>query len=380
LVLGGLLVYFGGDAIAWRLMLALFLVPTLFYGMLFFGQAMPKSAATQQGLRIGEMFRDVGLLGALVVCLLLSQFFGGLGLPAVAAYGLAGAGVVAVGVLTRGSLGSWLLFVLFVAHLMVGAVELGTDSWISNITGNLLTPAQGQILFVFTSAVMFGLRFCAGTIERLGLSPVGILLVSALLACVGLNLAAGIDSFAGALLALTVYAVGKTFFWPTMLAVASDRFPRTGAIAISMMGGIGMLAAGVVGGPGLGYAKDRFAGAELQRSDAALYATAQAGTPSSFLIFDAVRGIDGKQLSAANDKLAAVRAEQAKVGQTDPAAALAQLAPAERTLVQASIAGDRQTLRVDSVIPAAMAVLYLLLALWFQSRGGYRVLQLDSRP
>jgi hypothetical protein len=141
-----------------------------------------------------------------------------------------------------------------------------------------------------------------------------------------------------------------------------------------------MLAAGVVGGPGLGYAKDRFAGAELQRSDAALYATAQAGTPSSFLIFDAVRGIDGKQLSAANDKLAAVRAEQAKVGQTDPAAALAQLAPAERTLVQASIAGDRQTLRVDSVIPAAMAVLYLLLALWFQSRGGYRVLQLDSRP
>ena len=59
--------------------------------------------------------------------------------------------------------------------------------------------------------------------------------------------------------ALTVYGVGKTFFWPTMLAVASDRFPRTGAVAISIMGGIGMMSAGLIGGPGLGYAKDRFA-------------------------------------------------------------------------------------------------------------------------
>lgn len=59
----------------------------------------------------------------------------------------------------------------------------------------------------------------------------------------------GITSFTGALLALSVYAVGKTFFWPTMLAVASDRFPRTGAIAMSIMGGIGMMSAGLIGGP-----------------------------------------------------------------------------------------------------------------------------------
>jgi MFS family permease len=379
LVIGGLICYFAPADVSWQLLLALFVVPTLFYGLLFFGQAMPKSAATQKGLGIGEMFRDVGVLGALVVCLLLSQFFGGLGLPPAAAYGLAGAGVVAVGVLTKFAAGSWLLFVLFLAHLLIGAVELGTDSWINSITGNLLTPAQGQILFVFTSALMFGLRFCAGWIERCGLSPIGILLVSAVLACVGLNLSAGIETFAGALLALAVYALGKTFFWPTMLAVASDRFPRTGAIAISIMGGIGMLAAGVVGGPGLGYAKDRFAGAELQRADAALYAKAQAATPSAFLVFEAVRGIDGKQLSAANDKLGAARAELAKGGDHDPSHALARLSADERTLVQSSIAGDRQTLRVDSLIPATLAVIYLLLALWFKSRGGYRVLTIDEQ-
>ena len=377
LVLGGLSVYFLGDSWHWKTLLILFLVPMGFYGVLFLGQSMPKSAARDQGLSFGTMFRDVGVLGALVVCALLSQFFGdGLGLPAWLSYGVAGGLLVAAGIVTRFSLGAWLLFSLFVAHLLIGAVELGTDSWIGNITGNLLTPGQGQILFVFTSAIMFGLRFCAGFLEkRIGLSPIGILLVSAVLACLGLNLAAGIQTFVGALLALAVYALGKTFFWPTMLAVASDRFPRTGAIAISMMGGIGMLSAGVLGGPGLGYAKDRFAGAELRAADPAIHAAFVAETPSRFLTFDEVHGIDGKKLGAVQQKLESVRKD---LGAADPAAALDRLAAADRTVLKASIEGDRKTLRADSFIPAAMAVIYLLLALYFRVIGGYRALTIDG--
>ena len=61
---------------------------------------------------------------------------------------------------------------LFITHALLGAVELGTDSWIQNITGNILTPAQGKILFVFTSLLMFSLRFCADFIEKhLKVSP-----------------------------------------------------------------------------------------------------------------------------------------------------------------------------------------------------------------
>ncbi len=59
---------------------------------------------------------------------------------------------------------------------------------------------------------------------------------------VGPLLTSRIETFTGAMFALLDYGVGKTFFWPTMLAVASDRFPQTGAIAISIMGGIGMMA------------------------------------------------------------------------------------------------------------------------------------------
>jgi hypothetical protein len=369
-----------GETWHWKTLLILFLVPTAFYGLLFLGQHTPKSEARQQGLGFAAMFREVGVLGALVICYLLSQFFAGaLGLPSWLGYALAGGLVIAAGVMTNFALGSWLLFVLFVAHLLVGAVELGTDFWAPDVTGNLTTKEYGTVVFMFTSLVMFTLRFFAGFIERkAGLSPVGILLVSAIIACIGLNLASGMETLGGALLAMGVYAVGKTFFWPTMLAVGSDRFPRTGAIAISMMGGIGMLSAGVIGGPGLGYAKDRFAGAELRAADPAVYARYEPEQSSSFLLFAEVKGIDGKKLGAVQQRLADARAELAKAGVTDMQQALGRLTAEERTVLAASIAGDRKTLRVDSVIPAAMAVIFLALALYFRSIGGYRALRIEA--
>ena len=297
LIIGGVLGWILDDKLklSWQIQLSLYLIPTIAYGLMFLGQHMPKSEASKKGLSFGEMFKDVGILGSLIVCYLLVLFFqGALGLSPTAAYCIAGALLIVVSVITKFSIGSVLLFVLFLAHALVGAVELGTDGWIQNITGNILSSEQGKILFVFTSALMFSLRFCANFIEKkIGLSPVGILLVCAVLACVGLNLVSAITTFAGALLALTVYAVGKTFFWPTMLAVASDRFPRTGAIAISIMGGIGMLSAGMIGSPGLGYAKDRFAGEALNQSNPAAYAQYKAATPSKFLIFSEVNGLDG---------------------------------------------------------------------------------------
>lgn len=382
LVLGGAIGWMlgGPDGWSWQMQLGLFLVPTVIYGLMFMGQHMPKSEASEQGLSLGEMFKDVGLLGGAVICFLLTLFFSGaMGLSDTVAYLISGALLLCIGAITQFSIGSVILFVLFVAHALVGAVELGTDSWAQNITGNILTPEQGKILFIWTSAIMFFLRFCADFIERrLKLSPVGILLVCSVLALVGLNLVSGIETFVGAMLALSVYAVGKTFFWPTMLAVASDRFPRTGAIAISIMGGIGMLSGGLVGSEGLGYAKDRFAGAALQESNAALYEEYKAEAPSDFLFFGEVYGLDGKKLGAVQDKLGAARAELAEAGNTDPQAALDQLTEDERTVHAASIAGDRKTLVADSAIPGAMAVIFLLLMLYFRNIGGYRRLTVEE--
>ena len=377
----------------WKARLALFLIPTAIYGLMFLGQHMPKSEASEKGLSLGEMFKDVGMAGSAVVAFLLALFVkDGLG-PLLSGFtgseffgfteNVPGASQtwfyvsIAVGVvvwlafsdLSRWATGSLLLLVLFIAHALVGAVELGTDGWIQSITNNLFGEGRGAQLFVLASIMMFSLRFCANFIEKkIGLSPVGILLSCAILACIGLNLISASTSLTLVGGAVLVYAVGKTFYWPTMLAVASDRFPRTGAVAISMMGGIGMMSAGLIGSPGLGYAKDRFAGAELQK-DMALYAQYKAATPSKWLFFEKVNGIDGKKLGEVKSALSQVRKADPK-GTLD--AALDKLQPDQKTVLVSDMTGDRETLVADSFLPATMAAIYLALLLYFKALGGYK--------
>ena len=381
--------------IHWKYQFALFLIPTALYGLMFLGQSFPKSEASQKGLSLGEMFKDVGILGGGVACFLIAQFFSTLIGPwlgtlfepdqaslvaSIIGYAIGGALLVGIALITRFSLGSVMLFVLFVAHALVGAVELGTDSWIQNITGNLLTSGEGKLLFVFTSLLMFVLRFCSEFIEKkIGLSPVGILFVCAVLACLGLLMTSRIETFLWALVALTVYGVGKTFFWPTMLAVASDRFPRTGAIAISMMGGIGMMSAGLIGAPGLGFSKDRFAGEALEKVNPTAFVEFKAEKPSKFmpLILEPATGLDGKKLGAVQEKLTKAREALIKAGK-DPQAAMAQLPPEEQDVLKASITGDRKTLVADAFIPGAMAAIYLGLLVYFATIGGYKPVHITS--
>jgi MFS family permease len=342
----------------WKMQLALYLIPTVGYGLMFLGQKMPKSEASEKGAKLGEMLKDVGLLGVLVVAYLISLFCAGpLGLPQAAGYAVGGALLIAVGVMTKFSIGSILLFVLFITHALIGAVELGTDGWIQNITGNLFTSEQGKFLFIWTSAIMFSLRFCAHWIEKnLKLSPVGLLVVCSVLAVIGLQLASVMQTFTMALIALGIYAVGKTFFWPTMLAVVSDRYPRTGAVAMSIMGGIGMLSAGLIGGPGLGYSKDRYAAEALKASSPAVYESVKVAEPSKFLFLEPVKAIDGKKLA---------EAKEAKTPTAD-----------QKAIVAADQQGDRKTLAADSFIPAAMAIIFIVILLYFKSIGGYKVLTL----
>ena len=68
MILGGMVGWFlGGDGgWGWKTQLALYLVPTLVYGVMFMGQKFPQSEATAKGLKFGEMLKDVGILGGLL--------------------------------------------------------------------------------------------------------------------------------------------------------------------------------------------------------------------------------------------------------------------------------------------------------------------------
>src|SRR5262249_43365289 len=186
----------------WMVQMTLFLVPVLLYGALLVGQRVPRSEAQEAGVSMSTM---------------LVQFV------------------------------SPILLLLLFIHALVGYVELGTDSWIGKITGQIMGEgALGRLFFVYTSALMFTLRFFAGPLERV-LTPLGLLFACAVIACGGLVLVGNAEGVLMCLLAVTVYGLGKTFFWPTMLAVASERFPRGGAMVLGAIGGVGMLSAGLLG-------------------------------------------------------------------------------------------------------------------------------------
>ncbi len=205
--------FFGKD-LEWEKRLSIFLIPVIIYGLMMFRRAFPPSEAHASGVPMTTM---------------LVQFF------------------------------SPILLFLMLIHAMVGYVELGTDSWMTSVTNLILNDLdKATILFIWTSTLMFILRFFAGPIVH-RISPLGLLFVSAVLGTCGLILFHEAKGIEICFLAATIYGLGKTFFWPTMLGVVSERFPKGGALTLGVVGGIGMLSAGLLGDPGIGYEQDFFA-------------------------------------------------------------------------------------------------------------------------
>ncbi len=348
LIIGGLLSYFmnpdGMKPVGWQIQMSIFMVPVVLYGLMLLGQRFPKSEAGAAGISYGEMF---------------AQLF----VP--------------------------LMVVLLVIHALVGYVELGTDSWIGKITGAIMeSPQKGLLLFVYTSGLMFALRFFAGPIVH-RISPLGLLFLSGILGFAGLQLLGSATSVMLCIIAATVYACGKTFLWPTMLAVVSERFPKGGAITIGAIGGAGMLSAGLLGGPGIGFKQDYNASHQLKVTSPAVYERYKAPAENNFLGFTVV-GLDGSKVGVLEDggkELARADEILKKEGKTDKhqEALSTWWADAQKTatedkkvVTEATLHGGRMALKLTSYVPAIMAVLYLLLILYFKATGGYKAVHIES--
>jgi MFS family permease len=315
LVAGGLISALLAGHVRWEVQMSVFLLPVVFYGAMCFGQHFPRSEAATAGISFGRM---------------LAQF------------------------------AAPLLIVLLVIHALLGYVELGTDSWISNITGNIVASKKGGLyLFVYTSMLMFLLRFCAGPIVE-KISPLGLLFAGACCGALGLTLLSGSQTLVAVIVALSIYGIGKTFLWPTMLAVASERFPKGGAIVIGAMGGIGMLSAGLLGGPGIGYCQDRAASESLRENAPAVYDSYKAEGSNSFLFFKKIQGLDGSKVNPLREK------------------GSDQMTAEEKQVHESDLHGGRSALKITAAIPATMATLYLLLILYFKATGGYKALHVSG--
>jgi len=350
--------------VRWEIQIALFLLPTLCYGIMCLGQKFPKSEASTHGVRFGDRLAEVGSLGVFVLCLVISLWFRQLcsdfgwsqAIGLIAAAGL----WLGISAIMKFRMGPVMFAVLLCCHALLGYVELGTDSWITNITGNILaSKRQGLLLFVYTSSLMFVLRFCAGPIVH-KISPLGLLFVGACCSCVGLTLLGHANAALYLIGAATIYGVGKTFLWPTLLAVVSERFPKGGAITIGAMGGIGMLSAGLLGGPGIGYNQDYMASRKLQETAPAVYAQYHSDSKNSFLFFPEIQGLDG--------------AKTAKIRDVDAD----KRTPEETEVHAADLYGGQMALRMTAAIPATMATIFLILILYFRARGGYKPVHIEG--
>lgn len=350
LVLGGVIALAMGD-VSWKYKVALIFLPVVAYGVLMLRCRFPINERVAAGVSYMAMLQQVGFFGALIVSFMVVREVGRVfALPMAAQWVLIGALSIGYGAWVR-SLGQPLFIILLLIMIPLATTELGTDSWISDLMGpemGKLGLAGGWVL-IYTSLIMLIMRFFAGPIVH-KLSPLGLLAASAAVAACGLiflSKATGLSILAAA----TLYGFGKTFFWPTMLGVVAEQFPKGGALTLNTCGGVGMLAVGVVGASFLGYNQDSRIDQQLEARAPALHAKVVDQPKVS--VFGTYQPLD-----------------EAKVE---------SLPQDQRDLIKdIETAAKKNALATVAILPCIMLVCYVSLLLYFKAKGGYRAKELIS--
>jgi MFS family permease len=130
---------------------------------------------------------------------------------------------------------------LIICMTMTAVSEFGPGQWINQILS--ASGAHPMLILALITGIMALGRFYAGPLVH-KLSPPGVLFVSAILASLGLFLMTQLQGSA-VYFAAVVFALGITYFWPTMIGCTSEYTPKTGALGMSLMGGAGMFAMGI---------------------------------------------------------------------------------------------------------------------------------------
>jgi MFS family permease len=274
--------------------------------------------------------------------------------------------------------------VLIVAHALIGYMELGVDSWQTRLMERLVE--NSVTVLIYTSLLMFVLRFFAGPIVH-RINPIGLLLISSFFAIIGLLwLGSEIESVAIIFAAATVYSLGKAFLWPTMLAIAGERYPQSGAIAMSTLGAAGMISVGFIGGAMIGAQQSGAMSESLRDNNEAVLARYK-GDDASFLGYEYGTINPAMQQAAMDYHGASDDAKRAETLATVVAAAneagvqedVGSTIDDDSAAVTAAFnTGGRAALKETAMIPVGMAICFLGLLIYYKSIGGYKVLSLDD--
>jgi MFS family permease len=253
IVIGGILAWLIMDQInlPWQVLVSLLFIPLAIYGFLFFGQKIPETERVSSGVSYKEMMRNVGapITITLAVIFMILMATNSVVADAVTAnyiLPLIIVGVVTLLIILEGRFInkiSLLFPFIFFCMLLTASTELGTTQWINALLAqNGINPMI--ILVVVTGIMAVGRFFAGGLIHRL--NPTGVLLGSSVIATIGLYLLSISNGAAMTLASAAVFAVGVCYFWPTMIGVASEYVPKSGALGMSILGGAGFVATSMV--------------------------------------------------------------------------------------------------------------------------------------
>jgi MFS transporter, putative metabolite:H+ symporter len=190
IVLGALVSKFMTDAnMHWQAQIWIILIPTIIYAVLFYGQSFPKPRIAENSV--------------------LANF--------------------------KAMLNP--LYLFMAACMALTAIsEFGPQQWVGPILAK--AGASPMLILALVTGLMAVGRYFAGPLIK-KLNTVGVLLGSAVFGVIGLYM---MSTMQGSMLyvAAVFYALGICYFWPNMLGYIAENLPQTGALGLSILGGIGM--------------------------------------------------------------------------------------------------------------------------------------------
>jgi len=235
IAIAGVLAWIMGDFLHWnwQVRYAFALLPAVAYGFMLIGQKFPPTERAASNVSTAETIQEV-----------LKPAF----------------------------------LILLVAMACTASLELGPNQWVEALLKTRF-GFNGILVMVYVSMLMFGFRFFAGALAH-RFSPIGLMCISCVGAGLGLLAISYADGPVQGVLAATLWGIGVCYMWPTMLGIASERFPKSGALGMGLIGGVGSIIINY-GLKEIGAIYDRYTAAALPAGlDLKTVTTQAAGNPA----------------------------------------------------------------------------------------------------
>lgn len=243
IVVGSLISKFMTDAdLGWKAQIWVIIIPTIIYAYLFWGQSFPlsKSASTDNNQAVKKGIPFYLIAAVLTAAPYFSDLLGMQNFFTNNSEIFYYAGLLSCLIGVYVSFGPLYLF-MFSCMALTAITEFGPQQWTSLILSK--SGANPMLILALVTGLMAVARFFGGSIIG-KFDQTGVLLGGAVLAAIGIYLFST-QTGSMAYVAAIFFAMGVAYFWPTMIGFVAERIPLSGALGMSIIGGVGMFSTSI---------------------------------------------------------------------------------------------------------------------------------------